>query len=113
MDKKFISLTSEELKSRYKNNFDLVNYAIKLAENMIKSGRGPRIKSDLQNKALLVLGEIEQGKDTFDLLPEEEVAKEYEFNNTDLKARFGKDEKYSREEKHTNSHKHKFKDYDE
>lgn len=58
--------TNEELARKFKSNFDLVNYAIKLAENMIRTGRDARIKSEVQNKALLVLEEIVQGKDYFD-----------------------------------------------
>lgn len=58
--------TNEELAGKFKSNFDLVNYAIKLAENMIRTGRDARIKSDVQNRALLVLEEIVQGKDYFD-----------------------------------------------
>lgn len=32
-------LTNEALKSLYKSNFDLTNYAIKLGEYLIKSGK--------------------------------------------------------------------------
>lgn len=59
-------LTNEELRGKFKNNFDLVNYAILLAENMIKSGRDSRVKSDMQNRAMLILEEIREGKDQFD-----------------------------------------------
>ncbi len=61
-----IHLTNEVVVSKFKSNFELVNYAIKLAENMIKTGRDARVKSDIQNRALLILEEIHEGKDHFD-----------------------------------------------
>lgn len=60
------TLTTEKIKQRFKSQFELVSYAIRLAENMIRSGREPRIKTDIQNKAIQVLGEIACGKDQFD-----------------------------------------------
>lgn len=66
--------TNEELSKKFKNNFDLVNYAISLAENMIQSGRDPRVRRlDVQNRAMLILEEIREGKDIFDEIPEEGV----------------------------------------
>lgn len=67
MDKNF---TNEKLSKKFKSNFELVNYAISLAENMIQSGRDPRVKSHLQNRAMLILDEILEGKDRFDDLSE-------------------------------------------
>jgi DNA-directed RNA polymerase subunit omega len=61
-------LTNEELAKKFKSNFDLVSYSIKLAENMIKTGRDARVKSDIQNPAMLVIEEILAGKDQFDAL---------------------------------------------
>ncbi|MFI0435229.1 MAG: hypothetical protein ACH350_05815 [Parachlamydiaceae bacterium] len=61
-----IHLTNEDVKKKFKSSFDLVNYAIKLAENMIETGRDARVKSDVQNRAMLILEEIEEGKDKFD-----------------------------------------------
>ena len=59
-----INLTNEQIKRKFKSSFELVNYAIELAEEMIISGREPRVKSDnMQNKALLILDEIYAGKD--------------------------------------------------
>lgn len=58
--------TNESLARKFKSNFELVNYAIQLAENMIRSGRDARVKSDIQNRAMLVLQEINEGKDKFD-----------------------------------------------
>jgi DNA-directed RNA polymerase subunit omega len=67
MEKKTkVHLTNEEVASKFKSNFDLVNYAIKLAENMIKTGRDARVKSEIQNRAMLILEEIQEGKDQFD-----------------------------------------------
>lgn len=61
-----ISLTNENLSKKFKSNFELVNYAIKLAENMIETGRDARVKSEVQNRAMLILEEIKEGKDRFD-----------------------------------------------
>lgn len=64
-------LTNEGISKKFNSSFELVNYAIRLAENMIQSGRGPRVRSESNNKALLVIEEIEQDVDQFD-----EIAKE-------------------------------------
>lgn len=65
------NLTNEQVKKRFKNQFELVGYAIKLAENMIRTGRASRITSESQNPAMLTLGEIEAGVDHFDEIPVE------------------------------------------
>lgn len=70
MEKKDV-FTNENLSKKFKNNFELVNYAIKLAENMIESGREPRVKSDVQNRAMLVLQEIREEKDEFVVITEQ------------------------------------------
>jgi len=60
------NLTNEKLKARFLSQFDLVNYAIKLAENMIATGRAPRVRSNMDNNvALQILQEIVAGKDKF------------------------------------------------
>lgn len=59
-------ITTEILSKRFINQFDLVNYAIRLADNMIKSGRPPRVAVDNDNPAVQVLEEIETGKDQLD-----------------------------------------------
>lgn len=64
-------LTNESVKKKFKSQFELVGHAIKLAENMIKTGRGPRLKSDSQNVAIHVLDEIKAGVDKFDDIPKE------------------------------------------
>lgn len=67
MDKKVkIHLTNEDVTKKFKSSFELVNYAISLAENMIRTGRDARVKSDVQNRAMLILEEIHEGKDHFD-----------------------------------------------
>lgn len=68
-------LTNEMLGGKFKSQFMLVNYAIKLADNMIRSGRPPRVKkNDTQNPAALVLEEILQGKDQLVEIPEAKSA---------------------------------------
>lgn len=62
-------LTNENIKKKFKSQFELVNYAIRLAENMIRTGRDPRVKTDVQNRALQILVEINSGKDQFDEIP--------------------------------------------
>jgi hypothetical protein len=63
------TLTSEEISKRFKNQFDFVNYAIKLAENMIQTGRQPYGTSKTENPALWVLEEIVMGNDKIEELP--------------------------------------------
>lgn len=65
MEKK-VTYTNEKLSKKFKSNFELVGHAIRLAENMIKTGRDSRVKSDTQNRAMLILEEISEGKDKFD-----------------------------------------------
>lgn len=57
--------TNEALRKKFKNQFELVSYAISLAENMIATGRGPLVKTDMQNRAMQILAEIAAGKDQF------------------------------------------------
>lgn len=66
---KIDNLTTEKLRKKFKSQFELVNYSIRLAENMIRSGREPRVKMDIQNSAMQVLGEIVAGVDKIDELP--------------------------------------------
>ena len=60
------NLTNEEISKKFTNQFDLVNYAIGLATNMIRTGRDPRVKMNTENPALLILEEIAEGKDVFE-----------------------------------------------
>jgi DNA-directed RNA polymerase subunit omega len=62
-------LTNEELLKKFKSQFDMVNHAINLAENMVRSGRGPRVKVDNQNPAVIIVEEITVGKDHFEPIP--------------------------------------------
>lgn len=73
-----VKLTTEQIKIKFKSQFDLVNYAIRLAENMIKTGRDTRVRSGEQNRAMQILAEIAQGVDQFDDIPEPTLPKSYE-----------------------------------
>lgn len=73
MDKQTVfkeSLTNEKIRAKFSSQFELVGYAIKLAENMIKTGRGSRVKTDSQNRAFQILAEIASNKDVLDDIPE-------------------------------------------
>lgn len=59
-------ITNEVINKKFKNQFELVNYAISIAENMLKSGREARSTILSQNKALQVIDEIITGKDQID-----------------------------------------------
>lgn len=69
-------LTNEQIKKKFKNQFELVGYSIKLAENMIKSGRSSYVKTETQNPAMQILAEIYCGKDQFVDIP----SKQDDFN---------------------------------
>lgn len=57
-------LTSETLNKRFKSSFDLVNYAISLATEMVTAGREPSLdESESGNIAMAVLDEIAEGRD--------------------------------------------------
>jgi DNA-directed RNA polymerase subunit omega len=56
-------LTNEQLLKRFKNQFELVRYAIKLAESEIKSGRDAYGPIDSDNVAHRVLSDIVAGQD--------------------------------------------------
>lgn len=71
-------LTNEKIAKKFKSQFDLVSYAIRLADNMIKTGRDCRVKTDIQNRSLQVLAEILNNKDQFDEIIEEKPIKEEE-----------------------------------
>lgn len=65
-------ITNEKISKRFASQFELVNYAIKLAENMIYTGRDPRVKTDSQNRSLQVVSEISCNKDRIDEIIEVE-----------------------------------------
>jgi hypothetical protein len=60
------NLTNEKLGKKFKSQFDLVNYAIRLADNMIRSGRNTRVDHEIENPAMQILEEIETGNDIFE-----------------------------------------------
>ncbi len=57
------SLTTQKLSEKFSSNFELVNYAIKLAKGVIDSGRECIVPTDVQNPAFWVLLEILNDKD--------------------------------------------------
>jgi|GEM_PF-1648927 len=57
------NLTNEKIKERFDNPFKMVNYAIELAGQLVRTGRGPRVKIDNQNPAVQVIAEISEGRD--------------------------------------------------
>lgn len=56
-------LTNESIKKEFKSPFDLINYAIKLAKDMIRTDRACRVATPIQNRAYQVLLEIYEKKD--------------------------------------------------
>jgi hypothetical protein len=62
-------LTNEQLLKRFKNQFELVRYAIQLAENTIRSGREPDVWTDSQNVSFMILAEIAGNKEQFADIP--------------------------------------------
>lgn len=70
-------LTTEELKTKFNSDFELVNYAIRLAENIIKSGKELNLDPEVLNLAYQILQMILQGKDELiDLSSDAEAAQE-------------------------------------
>jgi hypothetical protein len=59
------SLTSEHLKKQFGSSFELVNYAIAQAKDMIKSDRPCRISTQIHNRAYQILLEIGENKDHY------------------------------------------------
>lgn len=74
------SVTSEALAKKFQSHFDLVNHAIKMAENMILTGREPRVRHEVigLNSASIVLEEIMQGKDYLEEILDDEEEEEEE-----------------------------------
>lgn len=64
-------LTNESISKKFPNQFDLVGYAIQLAVRLIKSGRAPRVHPDSDNPAVIVIEEMEAGKDVLEDLTEQ------------------------------------------
>jgi DNA-directed RNA polymerase subunit omega len=73
-----MELTNEKISKKFKSQFELVNYAIRLAENMILTGREARVRTDSQNHALLVVAEISYNRDRLEQLLESVTEEEEE-----------------------------------
>ena len=67
-------LTTELLKKRFSDRgaFDLVNYAIDVARNMVLTGRETTVSTDVMNQAYQVLEEIASNREHFAEMPEPE-----------------------------------------
>lgn len=87
------NLTNEKFSKKFINQFDLVNYAIRLADNMIKSGRGPRVKVEVDNPVVQILAEIDQGKDYLEEIVEI-VQIQHEKDESAVKFETGSKEKF-------------------
>lgn len=70
MEQQIKKLTNENLSAKFKSQFEMVDYAIDLVNHLVKSGRPPRVKTEILNPAVVALEEISQGKDVFeDIIP--------------------------------------------
>lgn len=65
-------LTNQKLYERFENTFDLVAYAIRVAEGKVRSGREANVHTDVKNIAHQILEEILNEKEL--ILSEEEIA---------------------------------------
>lgn len=65
------NLTNESLSKKFVSQFDLVNFAIHVAKDMIKSGRETRARKEIQNRAQQILEEIAEDKVLLDDLDDE------------------------------------------
>ena len=65
-------LTNEFIREKFNNQFELVNYAIKLSEQMIRRGM------ESENVAVDIIDDIVEGRDKFDesFLDSKEIIKE-------------------------------------
>jgi hypothetical protein len=59
------TLTNEHLKKQFTSSFELVNYAISQAKDMIKSDRPCRVSTPINNRAFQILLEIGDNKDHY------------------------------------------------
>lgn len=71
-------LTNEIVTKKFQNQFDLVNYAISIAANIIRTGREAHTLSGSENPALQALEDIESGRDKYDAIDFEEEDVEIE-----------------------------------
>lgn len=65
-------LTSERLRKRFISQFDLVNYAIRIAKNWVETGRDINVSTDIQNPAFNILEEIASHKEVMAEKPVDE-----------------------------------------
>lgn len=70
------NLTNEVFSKRFKSQFEMVNYMIRLAGNMIDSGREPRVKIDSKNIAIQIAAEVALEKDQLDDIVEKRAVPE-------------------------------------
>lgn len=62
MEKNNVSYTNEKLAKKFKSSFELVNYAILMAEEKIRSGRDSHA-IDSDNLVITVMKDLAAGKD--------------------------------------------------
>jgi DNA-directed RNA polymerase len=104
-------LTNQQLLKRFKNQFELVRYAMQLAENAIKSGREMDVDSDSQNVAFQVLAEIYNNKERFEEIPAARIEEEKaafdkkNANNRQFDNSFSKGGKDGKKEKRAKSNR--------
>ncbi len=65
------NLTNEIVTKKFQNQFDLVNYAISVATNIIRTGREAHDSYGSENPALQALDEIATGRDKYEEVEEE------------------------------------------
>ena len=76
------TLTNQSLSDKYPNSFELVNYAISLAKNMVDVERDCVVPVDgIINNAYQILEEIAQGQDRM----HERQVKEPAFNSEEMR----------------------------
>jgi len=64
-------LTNEVLSNKYGNSFELVNHAIAVADQMLKSDRRCRVPTQVKNRAYQVLLEVVEGRDSLESSPDD------------------------------------------
>lgn len=69
-------LTNEIVTKKFQNQFDLVNYAISIAADIIHTGRATQADFWTENPALQALDEIETGHDKIEKVVEVEEEEE-------------------------------------
>ena len=67
-------LTCESLAKKFKSPFELANYAMKVARNMLETGRRSKINVGIDNPARMALEEIEADVVEFAVIEENGAA---------------------------------------